>query len=44
MIQKYTVEYLTKNMSGDWSKLNNPSLGFPDMYELTVSNYRILKK
>lgn len=39
----YSVEYLP-NLSGDWTKLNNPLLGFPDMYIMTINHYGVFKK
>jgi hypothetical protein len=41
---KYSIEYKTNKVSGDWTRLNNPTLGFPDMYTMSINNYRVLKK
>lgn len=39
----YSLEYLPK-LSGDWSRLNNPLLGFPDTYTMTIKHYGVFKK
>ena len=41
---KYSIEYKTNKVSGDWTKLNNPLLGFPDTITIIIKNYRVLKK
>jgi hypothetical protein len=44
MMKKYSMEYKSNKLSGDWTRLNNPLLGFPDMYIMIINNYRVLKK
>jgi hypothetical protein len=39
----YSIEYLPK-LSGDWSKLNNPLLGFPENQLLNIKHYGVFKK
>lgn len=44
MINKYTIEYKSTKVSGDWTRLTNPTLGFPDTITMIINNYRVLKK
>lgn len=44
MITKYTIEYLSNQLSGDWKRLNNPTLGFPDTITMVIKNYRVFTK
>jgi hypothetical protein len=39
----YSIQYLP-NLPGDWTKLNNPSLGFPDMIKMSLNHYGVFKK